>query len=99
VRTLLRLRQATPALRRGATVNLHVDDRTWVYARLLDGQAAVVGINTGGEAVSLDLPAAPLGLADGTTLVDRVGSLVGARVEAGRLRLSLPPGSSGVFTP
>jgi glycosidase len=99
VRALLRLRQATPALRRGATVNLHVDDRTWVYARLLDGQAAVVGINTGGEAVSLDLPAAPLGLADGTTLVDRVGSLVGARVEAGRLRLSLPPGSSGVFTP
>jgi len=99
VRALLRLRQATPALRRGHTVNLHVADRAWVYARVLDGRAAVVGINTGDEAVSLDLASAPLGLADGTALVDRIGPLAGARVDAGRLRLTLPPRSSGVLTP
>ena len=99
VRALLKLRQANPVLRRGRTVNLHVADKTWAYARVLDGQAAIVALNTGSGTQTLDLPAAPLGLPDGTALTDRVGSLAGAKVEEGRLRLTLPPGSSGVFLP
>ncbi len=99
VRALLRLRRLTPALRRGKTVNLHVADRSWAYARVLDGQAAVVAINTDQAPTSLDLPAGPAGLVDGARLLDRVGSLGEAVVEGGRLRLTLPPGSSGVFTP
>jgi len=99
VRTLLRLRQETPALRRGKTVNLHVADRSWAYARVLEGRAVVVAINTDGAEATLDLPAAPLGLADGTRLRDRVGSLGEGTIEGGRLRLTLPPGSSGVFVP
>jgi glycosidase len=99
VRALLRLRQATPALRRGRTVNLHVADKAWVYARLLGETVAVVGLNTGGTTETLDLPAAALGLADGTRLGDAVGPLGEATVEAGRLRLSLAPASCGVFVP
>ena len=99
VRALLRLRQETPALRRGKTVNLHVADRSWAYARVLDGRAVVVAINTDAAPVTLDLPAAPAGLAEGARLRDRVGSLREAAVEGGRLRLTLPPGSSGVFVP
>ena len=99
VRALLRLRQETPALRRGKTVNLHVADRSWAYARVLDGRAVVVAINTDGAPAILDLPAAPAGLADGARLRDRVGSLGEVAVEGGRLRLTLPPGSSGVFVP
>jgi glycosidase len=99
VRALLKLRQEVEALRRGRTVNLHVADKTWVYARVLDGQAAVVGINTGEKAQALDLDAAPLGLGEGRRLRDRIGSLGEAAVEGGRLRLVLPPGSSGVFVP
>jgi glycosidase len=99
LRALLRLRKTTPALRRGRTVNLHVADKTWAYARVLDGQVAIVGLNTGDKAETLDVPAAPLGLADGTPLRDRVGSLGEVAVQEGRLRLVLPPGSSGVFTP
>ena len=99
VRTLLHLRQATPALRRGRTVNLHVADKVWLYARVLDGGAALVGLSTGDAAVALDLPAAPLGLADGTRLHDRLGSLGDATVDGGRLHLTLPPASSGVFLP
>ena len=98
VRSLLRLRQETPALRRGKTVNLHVADRSWAYARLLDGHAAVVAINTDGAPTTLDLPAGPAGLVDGERVRDRVGTLGEAAVEGGRLRLTLPPGSSGVFT-
>jgi glycosidase len=99
VRALLHLRQATPALRRGRTVNLHVADKEWVWARVLDGQTAVVGLSTGDEPVALDLPAAPLGLADGARLRDRVGPLGEAAVERGRLRLTLAPAASGVFLP
>jgi len=99
VRTLLRLRQETPALRRGKTVNLHLADRSWAYARVLDGRAAVVAINTDAAPATLDLPAVPAGLADGARLRDRVGSLGEAAVEGGRLRLTLPPRSSGVFAP
>ena len=44
-------------------------------------------------------PEPPAGLAEGTRLRDRVGSLGEASVEGGRLRLTLPPGSSGVFVP
>jgi len=99
VRALLKLRQEIGALRRGRTVNLHVADKTWAYARVLDGQAAVVGINTGEKEQTLDLDALPVGLAEGTRLRDRIGSLGEAVVEGGRLRLVLPPGSSGVFVP
>ena len=99
VRTLLRLRQESPALRRGRTVNLHVGDHTWAYARVLDGHAAIVAISTDPAPAALDLPAAPMGLAEGTRLRDRAGSLGEVRVEGGRLHLTLPPGSSGVFMP
>jgi neopullulanase len=99
LRTLLRLRQETPALRRGKTVNLHVADHTWAYARVLDGRAVVVAINTEAAPVTLDLPTAPIGLADGTRLRDRVGALGEVTIEGGRLRLTLSPGSSGVFMP
>ncbi len=61
VRALLRLRQETPALRRGKTVNLHVGDHSWAYARVLDGRVAVVAISTDAAPVTLDLPAAPAG--------------------------------------
>jgi glycosidase len=97
VRALLRLRQATPALRRGRTVNLHVSDKAWVYARVLGEKVALVGIHTGDRAETLDLPASPLGLADGTRLRDVLGPHGEAIVEAGRLRLALAPDSSGVW--
>jgi glycosidase len=99
VRSLLRLRQETKALRRGKTVNLHVADHSWAYARVLDGRAVVVAINTDPAPVTLDLPAAPLGLPAGSRLRDRLGSLGEVTMEGERLRLSLPARSSGVFTP
>ena len=99
VRTLLRLRQEAPALRRGKTVNLHVADKSWAYARVLDGRVVVVAINTDASPATVDLPTAPVGLAAGARLRDRLGSLGEVVVEGGRLRLTLPAGSSGVFTP
>ncbi len=103
VRTLLQLRQRTPALRRGRTVNLHVADRSWVYARTLGdagpGRVAVVAIHTGDAPETLEVAAGAVGLADGARLVGRLGSGTTVVVEHGRLRLPLQPGSAEVFTP
>ena len=97
VRALLHLRQRTPALRRGRMVNLHVADETWAYARVLDGTAAVIAFNTGAANATLDLPAGPAGLSDGTPLEDALRSGARAEVAGGRLLLVMPPGSSAVF--
>jgi glycosidase len=100
VRSLLRLRAGTPALRRGAMRNLHVDDRTWVYARVLDGTSpAVVAFNTGDAPASLDVAAGPAFLPDGARLRDRLGSGLAATVDGGRLRLALPPRTAAVLLP
>jgi neopullulanase len=97
---LLALRQSTPALRRGRMVNLEVADQTWVYARVLDGRPVVVAaFNTGAEPSTLDVPAGPVGLADGAALEDRLHSGAHAVVQGGRLRLFLPARSSAVFVP
>jgi glycosidase len=97
VRALLRLRQQTPALRRGRMVNLLVRDDAWVYARVHEVTAAVVAIHLGKQAVSLDVPVSALSLPEGARLEDRLASGAAARVEGETLRLFLPARSSAVF--
>ena len=100
VRALLQLRRDTPALRRGATRNLHVADKSWVYARVLEGASpALVAFNTGDGPEALEMDAAVAGLADGSRPADRLGSGLAATVEGGRLRLTLPPRTAAVLLP
>jgi glycosidase len=97
VRALLHLRQETPALREGRAVNLYVADKAWAYARVLEGHAAFVAINTDAVATTIDTPAGPAGLREGAVMEDRLGSPVRASVDGGRLRIRLPAGASAVF--
>ncbi len=100
VRRLLHLRKEWAPLRRGRMVHLAADEETWVYARVLDGQVAVVALNAGAGAgpVTIETPVGPVALDDGVILDDRLGSGVKAAVENGRLRVTLPPMFSAVFT-
>jgi cyclomaltodextrinase / maltogenic alpha-amylase / neopullulanase len=50
----IRLRLAHPVLRRGSFSQVLADDDVYVFARHLDGEWAVVAINTGYEARSID---------------------------------------------
>jgi glycosidase len=97
VRRLLHLRQEAAPLRRGGAVNLQVTEKTWTYARVLDGRAAVVAINTGDAEARIEAPAGPAGLRDGTAMDDRLGSGIRAMVEEGRLHITLAALSSAVF--
>ncbi len=87
-----------PALRGGAATNLAVTERQWVYARKREGQVVVVALNNADSAATLDAPATPVDLPDGTVLLDRLGGSE-ARVEGGRLRITLPGWSSAVLVP
>ena len=98
VRRLARLRRELPPLRGGATANLAVSERQWVYARKRDGRVVVVALNSAGSPATIEAPAAPAGLAEGTVLVDRLGGPP-AKVEGGRLRIALSGWSAAVLTP
>jgi neopullulanase len=96
VQRLARLRAARPELRRGAMVDLVVGEQTWAYARVLEGQVAVVALNNGTAPASFEAAAGPAGLAEGATLVDLLGGPE-VRIEAGRLRLNLAARSAAVY--
>jgi glycosidase len=96
VRRLAQLRREVPALRRGETVDLFEGEQAWAYARVSGEGSALVALNNATAPASLDVPAAATGFADGTQLVDRLGGGE-ARVEGGRVRLTLSARSGAVY--
>jgi glycosidase len=97
VRALARLRAELPALRRGTTASLLVEEQAYAYARVAPEGAVVVALNNGAAPATLDVSVRDLGFADGGTLVDRLGGTP-IRVEAGRVRLLLPARSAALLT-
>lgn len=99
VRALARLRAELPALRRGVTLQLSATEQTWCFARVHEGQAAVVAFNNGAATAAVECPGlGQAGLADGTALRDRLGVAQSPSVAGGALKLELPPRSAAVLT-
>jgi glycosidase len=96
-RRLAWLRGELAPLRRGRMLTLAVTDQAWAYARVLDGQAVVVVLNNATEPVSLDIPTAAAGWTADRSLENRLGGGF-ARVEGGRLRVSLGPRSAAIYS-
>ncbi len=98
-RKLGSLRGSLPALQRGQRYTLHVEKDLYVYARVIDGKMAIVGINRGGAGKTLQVGLRPeVALADGTELTDRLGG-VAAVVSGAKLSLTLPPRGAAIWTP
>jgi hypothetical protein len=79
-------------------VSLAVTDQAYAFARVAEAGSVVIAFNNGTSAVEMDLPAAPARLADGAHLEDRLGGALPVRVERGRLRVSLPPRATVVYS-
>jgi glycosidase len=108
VKRVLRVRAGSAALRRGKLVTLRVDDWTYAYARVAEGEAVVAVFNQGRDGADLAVPLEGIGAkllpgaadlldggdaaSDGTTLRLRVPAR-GARVVA--LRTEGGPGIRG----
>jgi len=80
VERLTRLRAGSAALRRGRMVDLLVEDRAYAFARVTAEEQIVVAINNAPDAVTLHIPLAGAGIADGVTLKDCYGSAPAAQV-------------------
>jgi glycosidase len=99
VRALAHLRRELAPLRRGRLAHLAVSDQVYVYARVMDGAAVLVAINNGATEAPVDVDAAPLGWAEGTRAVDRLGAGPGAAVAGGRIRLTIPARAGRILAP
>ena len=92
---LAEIRGGAPALRHGRYAQLHVSSEQLAFSRTADRDVAVIVVNAGEAAVSLDLTVA---FPDGTVLIDGLDPTVSATVAAGLLTVSLVPGSARILT-
>ena len=78
-RAWIRLRQEHPAIRRGALTDLFYDNDVYVFARHQGSETVIIAINRSDKEKKLTVPAATIGLREGTELrvlfggVDKVG--------------------------
>lgn len=99
VRALTHLRAALAPLRRGTQKTLMQTDKQWAYARLLGPQSVVVALNNDAVPATFSVPVAAIGLADGTTVTDRLGAAAPVRVSAGTISVTLPARTGAIFAP
>ncbi len=95
---LCRLRRELEPLRRGRLVDLAADETAYAYARLLDGQAAVVVFNTSDAARTIRFSAGPLSIAAEAVFQDRLGGPAPLRTSGGRFEAALPPRSAAIYS-
>ena len=99
VKKLGTARKAVPALRRGAYQHVFATEEAIVFARQDGASVALVALNRTGVAQPIVAPLpVTLGLADGTTLKDKLGgpSVV---VTSGALTFTLGARASAIYTP
>jgi glycosidase len=99
VRKAARLHTALEPLRRGRLINLQVSDQQYAYARKTRGAVVVALINNESKPANFEFEVRPAGLADGTSLIDRLGSLADVHIINGRLKATLPARSAAVLVP
>jgi neopullulanase len=98
VRRLARLRGELEPLRRGPMINLCVSDQQYGYARTGRTGPVVVLINNAAEAAEVSCDLAPLGLGEGTIMIDRLSAAPDLNVVAQKVHARMPPRTAGIYT-
>ncbi|MBI3651259.1 MAG: cyclomaltodextrinase N-terminal domain-containing protein [Acidobacteria bacterium] len=97
LRRVVKLRHELEPLRRGKLVTLGFSDDDYSFARVGDQGAVVVVFNNAKKASQIEIDVTPLKLADGKTLIDRLGVSGEVRVEGGKIKVSLPARSASIL--
>ncbi len=97
IRKLTHLRNELEPLKQGALVNLYVAPQQYVYARKSSNAAVVVVINNDAKAADIEFDASPLGFMDGTSLIDRLGTVSAVRMTTGKLKVRMPERSAAIL--
>ncbi len=97
IRRLTTLRRELEALRKGSLVNLHVSEQQYAYMRKTTNNTVVIVFNNDTNAAEIEFEVPRAGLANGTSLTDRLGVSRDVVVSDGKLRVSLPKRSAAIF--
>lgn len=98
IRELARLRADSPALRRGAQIELEADRDTYAFARVHENDRMLVALNRAGHDLRRDVPVQGADLADGTVVED-VRTHERFTIDHGHLRLHLPARQARILRP
>jgi glycosidase len=97
IRRVTQLRSELEPLRRGVLRNLHVSEQQYAYARTTKSLAVITVINNDQKPAQVEFEVSGLGLADGAVLIDRLGITKEVRVEAGKLKVTLPARTAAIL--
>jgi glycosidase len=97
LRRLTHLRAGSAALRHGKMVNLLVEDRAYAFARVTAQERVVVVFNNAAQAVTLHIPLAGTGVAEGGTLEDCYGSAPAAHVRNSAIDVPLTAHAVAIY--
>lgn len=87
---LISLRKEYKALQKGWLHPLHIDESSFIFARVLGDEVIIVGMNLMGEILETTLPVWELGFESGIAL-DLLQDSTGNTIEHGQLNITLKP--------
>ena len=99
VRRMAHLHTEVEPLKHGELINLYVSSQQYAYARKTKTGVVVVVVNNDSKVATIEFDVGPIGLADGVSLFDRIGSLTGVRTSGGKLKTTLSARSAAVLVP
>jgi len=93
-----RLRAELEPLRRGNLINLVATQHQYVYARSSGNASVIVAFNNDKDPAVVEFSVVDTKLANGVSLVDRLGNVKDVRVRNGMIKLELSGRSSAILT-
>ncbi|HEY8187648.1 MAG TPA: alpha-amylase family glycosyl hydrolase [Pyrinomonadaceae bacterium] len=97
IRKLTRLHTELEPLKRGDLVNLYVSDQQYAYARTIKDSAVVIVINNDAKAAEIEFDVTPVGLKDGSMLIDRLSVTKSVFVTKGKIKVNIAERSAAVL--
>jgi glycosidase len=94
---LTHLRAGSEALRRGRMVDLLVEDNAYAFARVTPQALVIVVFNNAPQEVTLHIPLAGSGVADGVMLEDCYGGAPAVEARNSALDVRLAPHSVAIY--
>jgi len=96
-RSWISLRADHPALRHGRLIDLFYDEESYAFARQIPDQTVIVILNRADHDRTVVLPAAAIGLRNGTELQPLLGAKDRSRVVSGRASLVVPAKTAAAY--
>ncbi|HKP36212.1 MAG TPA: alpha-amylase family glycosyl hydrolase [Pyrinomonadaceae bacterium] len=97
-RDLIKLRRDHSAIQRGQLIDLFYDDDAYAYARKDSTETVIVAINRSGSEKTITVPAAAIGLRNGTQLQPVLEAISWKSVAGGRATLLVPARTTVAYT-